>query len=134
MTSRRQRGDWALSRAARGGESFRRGLWAETLCLWLLRLKGYRILARRYRSRAGEIDLIAQRGSVVVAVEVKARSGRDQAGEALLWRQRARIARALENYLAIHPRLRESSLRFDVMLVAPRSWPRHIRDAWRPES
>ena len=124
MTSRRQR----------GAESFRRGLGAETLCLWLLRLKGYRILARRYRSRAGEIDLIARRGSVVVAVEVKARSGQDRAGEAVLWRQRARIVRALENYLAMHPRLRESSLRFDVMLVAPRSWPRHIRDAWRPES
>jgi putative endonuclease len=122
------------SRRIRGAESFRRGLWAETLCLWVLRLKGYRILARRYRSPAGEIDLIVKRGAVVAAIEVKARADRDRAGESVLWRQRARIVRALENFLAIHPRLRDSNLRFDVMLVAPGSWPRHIRDAWRPEA
>lgn len=122
------------SRRERGAESFRRGLWAETLCLWVLRLKGYRILARRYRSPAGEIDLIVKRGAVVAAVEVKARADRDRAGESVLWRQRARIVRALEHFLAVHPRLRDSNLRFDVMLVAPGSWPRHIRDAWRPEA
>jgi putative endonuclease len=119
------------SRRQRGTESFRRGLWAETLCLWALRLKGYRILARRYRSPVGEIDLIVRRGSIIAAVEVKARADTARASEALLWRQRARIIRALENFLAIHPHLRDSSLRFDVMLVAPGLWPRHIRDAWR---
>ena len=125
MNSRRQK---------RGAESFRRGQWAEILCLWLLRLKGYRILARNYRSRAGEIDLIVKRGAILAAVEVKARASREAAGESVLWRQRARIARALENYLAFHPGLRDSNLRFDVMLVAPRSLPLHIRDAWRPEA
>lgn len=120
------------SRRIRGAEAFRRGLWAETLCLWALRLKGYRILARRYRSPAGEIDLIVGRGAVLAAVEVKARADRDRAGESVLWRQRARIVRALEHFLALHPRLRDSTLRFDVMLVAPGSWPRHIPDAWRP--
>jgi len=121
-------------RSQRGAESFRRGLWAETLCLWVLRLKGYRILARRYRSPAGEIDLIVRRGAVVAAIEVKARADRVRAGESVLWRQRARIVRALENFLAIHPHLRDKELRFDVMLVAPGGWPRHIRDAWRPEA
>jgi len=121
-------------RRQRGAESYRRGLWAETLCLWALRLKGYRILARRYRSPAGEIDLIVRRGSVLAAVEVKARADHVRASESVLWRQRARIVRALEHFLAIHPYLRDSNLRFDVMLVAPGSWPRHIPDAWRPEA
>jgi putative endonuclease len=119
-------------RRQRGAESFRRGLWAETLSLWALRLKGYRILARRYRSPAGEIDLIVRRGSVLAAVEVKARADHVRASESVLGHQRARIVRALENFLAIHPRLSDSNLRFDVMLVAPGSWPRHIPDAWRP--
>ncbi len=70
-------------RRLRGAESFRRGLWAETLCLWALRLKGYRILARRYRSPAGEIDLIARRGSVLAAVEVKARADHVRASESV---------------------------------------------------
>ena len=51
----------------------RRGDRAERLCLWQLRLKGYRVLARRYRSPVGEVDLIVRRGGVLVAVEVKAR-------------------------------------------------------------
>jgi len=134
VSGRQRRGDSVLSRAERGRGSFRRGLWAETLCLWALRLKGYRILARRYRSPAGEIDLIAKRGAILAAVEVKARADHARAGESVLWRQRARVVRALENFLAIHPGLRDSQLRFDVMLVVPGSWPRHIRDAWRPEA
>ncbi len=75
-----------------------------------------------------------RRGSVLAAVEVKARADHVRASESVLGRQRARIVRALENFLAIHPRLRDSNLRFDVMLVAPGSWPRHIPDAWRPEA
>ena len=133
MNFRRQRPPFT-SRAARGARSFRRGQWAETLCRWLLRLKGYRILARNYRSRAGEIDLIVKRGNVLAAVEVKARSSREAAGESVLGRQRVRIARVLENYLALHPGLQDLQLRFDVVLVAPSRLPLHVPDAWRPGS
>jgi putative endonuclease len=114
-------------------EAWRRGRVAEWLCLWSLRCRGYRILARRYRVPAGEIDLIARRGHVVAAIEVKARPDFDSASAAVLGRQRRRIARALEQFLATRPDLARLDARFDVMMVVPRRWPRHLRDAWRGE-
>ena len=109
----------------------RRGHWAERLALWHLRLRGYRILSRRFRVPSGEIDLIARRGDVLAALEVKARADCAAAGEAVSARQRRRIARALEHFLVLHPELSRLMLRFDVMLVAPGRWPQHIADAWR---
>lgn len=111
--------------------AFRRGRSAELLCLWHLRLRGYRVLARRFRVPSGEIDLIARRGSVLAAIEVKARDTLATASESLTPRQRRRIARALEHFLARRPDLAGLALRFDVMLVEPRRWPRHLVDAWR---
>jgi putative endonuclease len=111
--------------------AFRRGHAAELLCLWHLRLRGYRILARRFRVPSGEIDLIARRGSVLAAIEVKARDTLATASESLTLRQRRRIARALEHFLVQRPDLAGLALRFDVMLVEPRRWPRHLVDAWR---
>jgi putative endonuclease len=109
----------------------RRGQLAELFCLWHLRLRGYRIVARRYRVPSGEVDIIARRGQVLAAVEVKARSSDAAAGEAVLGRQRRRIARALEHFLATRPDLAALDPRFDVMLVVPRRLPRHLVDAWR---
>ncbi|MGH6974530.1 MAG: YraN family protein, partial [Stellaceae bacterium] len=57
-------------RTRRGRAAHRRGLKAERLCLWSLRLRGYRVLAQRYRTPVGEIDLIARRGRTVAAIEV----------------------------------------------------------------
>jgi len=118
-------------RARRGAASYRRGQWAELLCLWALRLKGYRILAQRYRTPVGEIDLIARRGHTIAAIEVKARPDDVRAAEAVLWKQRSRVARALEHFVQGRPDLAGAALRFDVMLVTPRRWPRHLRGAWR---
>jgi putative endonuclease len=113
----------------------RRGRRSETLAALLLILKGYRILGRRVRTHAGEIDLIARAPSGVVCfIEVKARGAHDLAAEALGPRQQARIARAAELYLARMPGLDANGMRFDTVMLAPRSWPKHIRDAWRPEA
>lgn len=109
----------------------RRGDRAERLCLWQLRLKGYRVLARRYRSPVGEVDLIVRRGGVLVAVEVKARGDFATAGEAVRARQRRRIARGIDHFLGSRPDLARLAVRFDVMLVAPGRLPRHLVDAWR---
>jgi putative endonuclease len=106
---------------------------AEFFCLWHLRLKGYRILARRYRTPVGEVDLIARRGGVLAAIEVKARMDLRAAVEAVGPRQRQRVTRALAHFLSGRPDLAQLAPRFDVMLVAPRSWPRHLIDAWREE-
>lgn len=122
-----------MSRAARR-KAYGRGRRAERLCAWLLRLKGYRILARDYRTPVGEIDLIVRRGGIVVAVEVKARADLATALEAVRPRQRRRIERALSHFVATNSPLGELMLRFDVMVVVPRRVPSHIMDAWRPDS
>lgn len=112
-----------------------RGRRSETWASLLLLLKGYRILGRRVRTHAGEIDLIARAPSGVICfIEVKARSAPGLAAEALGPRQQARIARAAELFLAGRPGLVAKGMRFDTVTLAPRSWPRHIKDAWRPNS
>ena len=110
-----------------------RGRRGEGLAAWWLRLKGYQIVARNFRSGAGEIDLIARRGAVLALVEVKTRGDLASAGEALGRRQQARIARAAEAFLQQRPQLAHLSIRFDVILVAPGRLPRHLLDAWRPD-
>ena len=111
----------------------KRGRRSETLAALLLRLKGYRILGRRVRTHAGEIDLIAKAPSGLVCfIEVKARAGALEAADALGPRQQARIARAAALYLAGRPGLTAKGVRFDVVSVIPGTLPRHLRDAWRP--
>lgn len=121
-----------MTRAARR-RAWRWGHWAEALCIVALMLRGYRILARRIRYRVGEIDIVAKRGGTLAVIEVKARSRLDDAAEALSGRQRRRIARAAEWLLAERPDLARLTVRFDVMLVVPWRWPRHLRNAWRQE-
>lgn len=111
--------------------AYLRGLSAEFACVLLLRLKGYRILARRYRTPVGEIDVIARKGRVIAAIEVKARSSRDHALEAISPRQQKRIGRSLLYFQSANPRLSGIDYRFDVMWVGPGRFPRHILDAWR---
>lgn len=110
--------------------AWQRGRTAEMLCVWHLRLRGYRILARGYRVPVGEIDIVARRGRVVAAIEVKARDSMAAASEAIAPRQRRRVARAFEHFLASHPQHGGLTLRFDVMLVARGLWPRHVSNAW----
>lgn len=102
---------------------------AETAAAWTLRLKGYRILCRRYKTPVGEIDLIAARGWTLVAVEVKYRATYLLAGEAISSKQRKRIEMALMLYLR---RLRwtPKKIRFDAVYLIPYKWPRHIVSAW----
>jgi putative endonuclease len=124
-------------RKAKPGSSRRRfaerlGRRSETWAALFLMAKGYRILGRRVRTHAGEIDLIAQTpAGIVCFIEVKARRAYDAAVESLGARQQARIARAAALYLAQRPELARKGRRFDAVIVA--GWPKHIRDAWRPE-
>jgi putative endonuclease len=105
---------------------------SEMLAAWYLRLKGFRILAARYRTPVGEIDLVAERGRVTAFVEVKARGRHAGEGDALLSVNRRRIIRAAEFYLSRHQRANDPSrtLRFDVIFLAPWQWPRHVTDAF----
>jgi len=111
----------------------RRGRAAEWLCLWHLRLRGWRILARGWRCPAGEIDILARRGRVLAVIEVKSRSEFATAAAALAPRQRRRIARAAQAFVVGRSDLAGLDLRFDLMLVAPLRLPRHWRGAWRAD-
>lgn len=109
---------------------YQKGLWAERLAAWYLRLKGYGILAMRYKTRVGEIDVIAKRGRTVVFVEVKRRQSLTAAKEAVHGDNQARVRRAAELYLQKHPRYTGHDMRFDVLVFAPRHWPQHIQNAF----
>ena len=110
--------------------AFALGLSAESRAAAYLVAKGYRIVARRWRSPVGEIDIVARRRRTLVFVEVKARERLDDAAEAVIVRQQRRIIAAAEAWLATYPDNLNYDLRFDVMLVAPRSLPRHIQAAF----
>lgn len=109
---------------------------AERIAAWLLRLKGYRILARRFRAGAGEIDLIAARGDVVAFVEVKARRRMDDAVIAITPDKQRRIASAARVWLARNPERVQCTLRLDAVFLSELSWaairrgtlgmPRHL--------
>jgi putative endonuclease len=120
-----------VTRQRRRGHE-RAGRLAEALAALLLRLRGYQILARRYATPVGEIDLVARRGAVLVFVEVKRRARRDDSLAALLPAQQARIARAAEAFLQRAPAaLARCGVRFDLVAVSPWRLPRHVEDVWR---
>ena len=123
---------------AAGSEGLRRkrriqraGRRAETLCAWLLRAKGYRLLARNWRCRSGEIDIIAHRRGVLVFVEVKYRPTGGLAQQAVRPRQWQRIGRAASSFCAARADAQGHVWRFDLMACAARQWPKHIEDVWR---
>src|SRR5262245_63435169 len=100
--------------------AFRLGLSAETRAAALLMAKGFRIVARRWKSPVGEIDLVARRRRLLVFVEVKARAAFDDAAEAVTERQRRRIVAAAQAWLARHGGDLDCDNRFDAVLVVPR--------------
>lgn len=114
-----------MSRALRQ-DAEKRGRRAEAIAAWFLRLKGYRVLARRYKTPAGEIDLVMRRGRTIVFVEVKERPDADTAIEAVNEAGRRRIAGAAALWLTRHPAAAGFDQRFDVVLASPGRIPRHL--------
>ena len=109
--------------------AFRLGLSAESRAAMLLIAKAYRIVARRWKTPLGEIDIVARRRRDLVFVEVKARENLDDAAEAVTERSKQRIVGAAELWLAHHPADAQCGIRFDVILIAPGKLPRHIVNA-----
>jgi putative endonuclease len=110
--------------------AFRLGLSAESRAAAYLIAKGFRILARRWKSPVGEIDIVARRRSMLVFVEVKARDKLDDAAWSVTPRQQQRIAAAAEIWLGNNPGVTFQDVRFDVVLVAPGRIPQHIPSAF----
>ena len=142
MEARRARGQMTLPLewlAAEGADSpWRLGLRAEDSAAAFLQSAGYEILARRFRARGGEIDIIALDGEVLVFVEVKARSTRGfgAPGERVGALKRGRIARVAAAYLLLTG-ADQRVCRFDVIEIeagARGHAVRHLRDAFRLDS
>jgi putative endonuclease len=111
-------------------EAFRLGLSAESRAAMFLIAKGYRILARRFKTPLGEIDIVARRRRALVFVEVKARETSGDAAESLTARGKQRIVAAAEMWLARNPADAQAEIRFDVVLVTPGKLPQHIPNAF----
>jgi putative endonuclease len=127
--------DRALGQAVKAASpkrvaAFRAGLSAEGRAAACLMAKGYRILAKRFRTPHGEIDIVARRRNLLAFVEVKARASLDEAAFAVTPRQQARIIDAAQAWLIAHPEHAEFELRFDAILIAPWHLPRHVLAAF----
>ena len=109
----------------------RRGHRGEWLAAMALMLKGYRIVARRHKTKLGEIDLIARRGDLVIIVEVKVRPTLLQAMEAIGGLSERRIAAAADLWLMRQPDHARLSIRFDMVAVLPRRWPVHVENIFQ---
>ena len=118
------------TRQARGAAARIRGRRVEWLAALLLMAKGYRLLGFRLKTPHGEIDLLAQRGGVLVVVEVKRRRTIEEALEAVTGSQRERLRRAGINLAARVRKPQDLAVRLDLIALAPGRWPRHIPGAW----
>ena len=118
------------ARGSRSQTSYKTGVAAECFARGFLEAKDYRILAHRYKTKGGEIDLVAKRGDHLAFVEVKGRKTHEEAAWSILPRQQARIATAAEVFLGEHSELAHCSASFDVILVAPGEGCSHIEQAF----
>lgn len=102
----------------------------EYFALLLLRLKGYKCLARNYKTPLGEIDLVMKKRKEIIFVEVKSRPTQKEALEALRDAQKKRILKSGQWFLNQHKEYTHYQYRFDVIAIAPKTWPKHIQNAW----
>lgn len=121
------------TRRDRGRQAQQRGLTAEAAACAALDVDGWTVLARRLRTAAGEVDLVAERDGLLALVEVKSRPTLAMAAAALAPVQRARLLAAAEIILAEHPDWGRAGMRFDVMLVDQAGRVRRVADAFRLE-
>jgi putative endonuclease len=120
-----------LSQSRRGQEADRRGRSAEDAAQLALERDGWTILARRLRTKAGEIDMVAEKDGLLAIVEVKARPSLADAAASLSLRQQARLVGATEIILAENPHWGIEGVRFDLLLVDAAGSVRRIVDAFR---
>ena len=110
--------------------ALKRGHLAEYRAALCLMVKGYRIVAMRYRTKLGEIDIIARRGDLIACVEVKARASFDGAVFAVSDTAQRRIRAASDIWLSRQSDFPRLSVRYDIVAVMPWRWPRHLPDAF----
>jgi len=111
-------------------KALRRGQFSEYLAALSLMLRGYHILAMRYRVKAGEIDIIARKGDLVSFIEVKARATAADAVFAVSGSTQSRIRNASLHWLQTRKDAGQLSWSYDIVAVRPWRWPEHFKDAF----
>ena len=109
----------------------KKGHRGETIAAWWLRLHGWRIIAKRVKTPLGEVDLVARRARTLAFIEVKWRAKQSNLSYAITAWNLRRVAAATA---ILAPKLARSGedIRIDVLLLAPRAWPRHLTNVWQP--
>lgn len=113
-------------------QAYQKGRKGEYWAGWVLRFKFFRIVENRYKTKSGEIDLIARRGNLILMVEVKARPTLEQAMDAVSTTALRRIEAAGDEWLAKQADYAKLSIRYDLMAVLPRRWPIHVAAIYTP--
>ena len=109
---------------------YQKGIIAENFAKGFFTLKGYTVLAERFKTKLGEIDLVLRKNNTLVFVEVKMRQTIENAAESIDTRNQQRVYAAAELYLQKHPQYTGYDVRFDALVLAPYALPRHIENAW----
>ncbi|MGD0103942.1 MAG: YraN family protein [Rhodopila sp.] len=119
------------ARSHRGRAAYARGVAAEDAACAALVADGWTICARRLRTKAGEVDAVAEKAGLLSFVEVKSRPTLAEAAGALTARQQSRLVAACEIILGEHPEWGANGVRFDILVVDPAGRVRRIADAFR---
>lgn len=122
---------WRDGNSAR--QSLRTGLTAEWMAIAFLTLKGYRLLARRYGGKGGEIDLIARRGKIVIFVEVKARATMNDAATAITAEKARLVNRRIRDWRARNHWAAGLTFRADAIFFGQSRWPSHVKGVFPVE-
>lgn len=108
-------------------KTYQRGLRAEMSAVWYLRLNGYKILEQRYKTKVGEIDIIAIKGNQIIFIEVKARPSVEAALESITPTMKNRIEKTALTYISKQNNLAFNNFRFDVIAILPFKWSNFLR-------
>lgn len=106
------------------------GIIAEIIALVFLKIKFYKIVECRYRSHAGEIDIIAKRGKYIVFIEVKARKNSSHIFDVLSSKQQLRIRNSAEFFLSRNKKFQNLQPRFDLITISPKHGLTHLKNGW----
>ena len=109
--------------------TYRTGIWAEYYAAFRLVIRGYYILNFRYKTKVGEVDIIAKKGHIIAFIEVKYRQSLDDGVSAISLKSRSRIRRASEHFI-LGKQTESHTLRFDVIAINNKLKMRHIENAF----
>lgn len=114
--------------------SYQKGMFAEKLACVYLTFKGYRILKTRYKTKFGEIDIVARKGKMIAFIEVKQRVTEKDGAEAISAQSQKRITNAAKQFISQNSKYVGFAFRFDALLFIPPIFVRHLDNAWSVSS